>query len=75
MQQNKSRSPSVRYQFAYIRRQLHLFRRHNLTLVAQACILVVACALVLYAMLFTNVPTLHDFFHELRHSLGIIPCH
>jgi hypothetical protein len=30
---------------------------------------------VLYAMLFTNVPTLHDFFHELRHSLGIIPCH
>jgi hypothetical protein len=30
---------------------------------------------VLYSFLFTNVPTLHNFFHELRHALGIIPCH
>jgi hypothetical protein len=30
---------------------------------------------VLYSFLFTNAPALHNFFHELRHALGIIPCH
>jgi hypothetical protein len=75
MQRNADKKPSPSQQFAYIRRQLHIFRRHNITLTTQALILVLACAFVLYAMLFTNVPTLHDFFHELRHSLGIIPCH
>jgi cobalt transporter subunit CbtB len=46
-----------------------------MTLTTQALVLVAVCTFVLYALLFTNVPTLHDFFHELRHSLGIIPCH
>jgi hypothetical protein len=32
-------------------------------------------ALVLWAVLFTNYPPLHDTFHELRHSLYVIPCH
>jgi hypothetical protein len=75
MQRHTGKKPSQFQQFAYIRRQLHMFRRHNVTLTTQALILVAVCAFVLYAMLFTNVPTLHDFFHELRHSLGIIPCH
>jgi hypothetical protein len=26
-------------------------------------------------VLFTNYPPLHDSFHELRHSLYVIPCH
>jgi hypothetical protein len=75
MQRHNVKRPSPFQQFAYIRRQFHIFRRHNLTLTTQALVLVAVCAFVLYALLFTNVPTLHDFFHELRHSLGIIPCH
>jgi hypothetical protein len=30
---------------------------------------------VLYAVFFTNVPPIHDFFHGLRHAMSIIPCH
>jgi hypothetical protein len=29
----------------------------------------------LYAVFFSNVPTIHDFFHGLRHAMGILPCH
>jgi hypothetical protein len=25
--------------------------------------------------LFTQMPATHDFFHELRHGLFLIPCH
>jgi hypothetical protein len=32
-------------------------------------------ALVLYTVLFTTYPPVHDFFHEIRHSLLLIPCH
>lgn len=75
MSRDRDKKLSLVQQFAYIRRQAHLFRRHNIALTTQACILVAACAVVLYAVLFTNVPTVHDFFHAVRHSLGIIPCH
>ncbi|MGQ4808436.1 hypothetical protein NKDENANG_01818 [Candidatus Entotheonellaceae bacterium PAL068K] len=64
-----------RQQFAYIQRQFHLFRRHNITITKQALVMVAVCAFVLYSILFTNVPTIHDVFHDLRHVLGIIPCH
>ncbi len=67
--------PSARRQFTYIRKQLHIFRKHNVSTVQQAVILIAACAFVVYAVFFTNVPTIHDFFHELRHAMGIIPCH
>jgi hypothetical protein len=30
---------------------------------------------VVWTMLFSNYPAVHDFFHELRHSLYVIPCH
>jgi cobalt transporter subunit CbtB len=62
-------------QFKYIQRQVHLFRKHNITLMEQAIIVVCAVAFVLYAVFFSNVPTLHDFFHGLRHAMGILPCH
>jgi hypothetical protein len=38
-------------------------------------IVVLAVAFVLYAVFFSNVPTIHDFFHGLRHAMGILPCH
>jgi hypothetical protein len=62
-------------QFKYIHRQLYIFRKHHVSVVKQALILIVACSFVLYSLFFTNVPAIHDFFHELRHALGIIPCH
>ena len=62
-------------QFKYIQRQVHLFRKHNITLTKQAVIVVLAVAFVLYAVFFTNVPTMHDFFHAARHAMGILPCH
>ncbi|MBS3069693.1 CbtB-domain containing protein [Candidatus Micrarchaeota archaeon] len=31
--------------------------------------------IAIYAVLFTAFPSLHDGFHEFRHSFGIIPCH
>lgn len=32
-------------------------------------------AVVLFTVLFTTYPPVHDFFHGLRHALMIIPCH
>jgi hypothetical protein len=66
---------TARHQFKYIRRQIHLFRRHNITLTKQAVIVVLAVAFVLYAVFFSNAPPIHDFFHGLRHAMGILPCH
>ena len=63
------------YEFKYIKRQLHLFRKHNITLTKQAVIVVCAVAFVLYTVFFSNVPTIHDFFQGLRHAMGILPCH
>jgi hypothetical protein len=41
----------------------------------QISIVLVVVALVAWAMFFTNYPAAHDLFHELRHSLYVIPCH
>ena len=41
----------------------------------QVTIVLAVVALVLWAVLFANYPPLHDTFHELRHSLYVIPCH
>lgn len=42
---------------------------------SKAVIFVSLIAVILLCVLFTNYPPLHDFFHGLRHSLVIIPCH
>lgn len=42
---------------------------------AQIAIVLVVVAVVAWAMFFTNYMPVHDFFHELRHSLYVIPCH
>jgi cobalt transporter subunit CbtB len=67
--------PSARRQFKYVRRQLNIFRRYHVSTLQQGLILIAACTLILYTVFFTNVPAVHDFFHELRHVMGIIPCH
>jgi hypothetical protein len=62
-------------QWKYIQRQFTLFRKHHISLTKQAVVVVCVVAFVLYAVFFTNVPPIHDFFHGLRHAMGIIPCH
>jgi hypothetical protein len=62
-------------QWRYVQKQLTIFRKHNITLTKQAIVVVLAVAFVLYAVFFTNVPPIHDFFHGLRHAMSIIPCH
>jgi hypothetical protein len=61
--------------FRYVQKQLTLFRTHHIPLPKQAVVVVCAVAFVLYAMFFTNVPPIHDFFHGLRQAMGIMPCH
>jgi hypothetical protein len=38
-------------------------------------VVVLAVGFVLYAVFFSNVPAIHDFFHGVRHAIGILPCH
>jgi len=75
MQHDDTHPMTRRQQFRFIRRQFYMFRRHNITIVKQALVMIAVTTFVLYSFLFTNIPTLHNFFHELRHALGIIPCH
>ena len=43
--------------------------------VVQMAIVLFVVGIVVWAILFTNYPPLHDPFHELRHALYIVPCH
>jgi len=41
----------------------------------QITLFLAVVAMVVYVTLFSNYPPAHDFFHELRHALYVIPCH
>ena len=43
--------------------------------VVQVAIIFFVVAAVLYSILFSEYPAVHDYFHHLRHALSIIPCH
>ncbi|MCF6312126.1 MAG: CbtB-domain containing protein [Verrucomicrobiales bacterium] len=47
----------------------------NISALSKAVILLAIVGIVLYTVLFSTYPAVHDFFHELRHSLMMIPCH
>jgi len=55
----------------------HAKRTLNVTigLVVQVALLLFVVGVVLWTILFTQMPATHDFFHELRHALFLIPCH
>jgi cobalt transporter subunit CbtB len=38
-------------------------------------IVLALAAVVLWAVFLSNYPPIHDAFHELRHSMYVIPCH
>lgn len=64
-----------RQQWRYVQKHLTVLRKHHIPLTKQAVLVVLAVGFVLYAVFFTNVPPIHDFFHEVRHAMSIIPCH
>jgi len=41
----------------------------------QIAVVLAVVVIVVWAVLFTEYAPVHDFFHELRHSLYVIPCH
>lgn len=47
----------------------------TLNTVAQVSLVLLVVGIVLWAVLFAEYPPVHDVFHELRHSLYVIPCH
>ena len=47
----------------------------SLNVVMQVSIVLFVVGLITYTVLFTNYPAIHDYFHELRHGLYVIPCH
>lgn len=47
----------------------------SLSLVLQITVLLVLTGLVIWALLFSSYPAIHDPVHALRHALYLIPCH
>ena len=47
----------------------------SINLVVQVVVVFAMVALVLYSILFSEYPAVHDYFHHLRHALSIVPCH
>ena len=57
------------------KRHIKLSQTLNLSLATQALILLSIVGIVLYTVFFSTTPNIHDYFHELRHGLMLIPCH
>jgi hypothetical protein len=47
----------------------------TLNLVLQVTVLLVMTSLIIWTLLFTSYPNIHDPVHALRHALYLIPCH
>ncbi len=47
----------------------------NLGLRTQLSLITLTTGLVLWAMFFSDIQPVHDFFHHARHSIGILSCH
>ena len=47
----------------------------SLNLVLQITVLLVLTGLVIWTLLFSSYPAIHDPVHALRHALYLIPCH
>lgn len=58
-----------------IKHQLSVIFKQNLSFKTQMTVLFFVTGFTLYAVFFSTTPAVHDFFHQLRHSMAIIPCH
>lgn len=47
----------------------------TLNLTIQVAILLALSALIIWTLLFSSYPAVHDPLHALRHALYLIPCH
>ena len=61
--------------FKHARKHIRLAKTLNLSTTRKALVLIAIAGVVLYAVLFSSTPAVHDFFHELRHRLMVVPCH
>lgn len=62
-------------QFNYIKRQIKIFNQQKTSLVTKAVFFTAVTQIAIYVILFSEYPAIHDYFHELRHVLAIVPCH
>lgn len=62
---------ATNYAVAHVKRTINI----SIGLVIQIAILLFVAGVVLWTVLFTGLPATHNFFHELRHALFLIPCH
>lgn len=64
--------PSV---FTQAKRHVRIAKKLNFTATHKMLIMLSIVGIVLYTMFFSTMPAVHDYFHGLRHSLMMIPCH
>ncbi|PCI24926.1 MAG: hypothetical protein COB67_11235 [SAR324 cluster bacterium] len=62
-------------EFRFINHQVNIFKKQKTSLITKALFYTSVLTISAYVVLFTNYPMVHDYFHELRHALAIIPCH
>lgn len=55
--------------------QKHVQKFRFLSLPVQLAVVLFTVGVVLYTVLFSSYPPVHDAMHELRHGLMFIPCH
>ncbi len=61
--------------FKQAKQHIRLTKRLNITVMQQCFLVLAIVGFVLYTVLFTTTPAVHDFFHEFRHNLMLVPCH
>ena len=57
------------------KKHIRLTRSLQASATKKGLIILAILGITLYTVLFTTTPAVHDYFHELRHGLMIIPCH
>jgi len=57
------------------KRHIKITRAMNISATKKGLIILAILGVTIYTVLFTTTPAVHDYFHELRHGLMIIPCH
>ncbi|MGK0291371.1 MAG: hypothetical protein ACI86H_002839 [bacterium] len=65
----------MKNQNQYIKRQIKVFKKQKTSLLTKAFFYTAIVQMMVYVSLFSEYPAIHDYFHELRHALVIVPCH
>lgn len=61
--------------YTQAKKHIRLLQTLNLSVFTKGAVLLAITGIVLYTVLFTTYPPVHDYFHELRHGLMVVPCH